>query len=299
MRATRGPARARAAPRLSAAAGDGATAKRSPRGPDGRHRTRRTRPCPQDGLHRPADLRPRDGAHLGAHLGLLRPRVAGPERRRLLRGDDRAPADGHDPPARHERAGALQPLPAPRRAGRRQPQGQHRQRLRLLVPRLELPPRRQRARDPARQGLRGHANDERQPRLRHEARRPHRQLPRLRLREPRRRRTDARRVPRRGQDRLRRHVRPLAARRGRGRADLPSRHAALELEVLHGEPARRAPPFGDAPVDRHLGRPRREAPARPRKARRRSTTTTSRPSRRASSSGTRCRRSTSRTATAS
>ena len=58
-----------------------------------------------------------------------------------------------------QRPRALQPLPAPRRAARRQPQGQHRQRLRLLVPRLELPPRRQRPRDPARQGLRGHADD--------------------------------------------------------------------------------------------------------------------------------------------
>ena len=113
---------------------------------------------------------------------------------------------------------------------------------------------------PLAKGYEGTRMTQRQPRLRHEARRPRRQLPRLRLREPRRRRTVARRVPRRGQDRLRRHVRPLAARRGRGRADLPSRHAALELEVLHGEPARRAPSFGDAPVDRHLGRPRREAP---------------------------------------
>ena len=62
------------------------------------------------------------------------------------------------------------------------------------------------------------------------------------------------------QDRVRRHVRPLAARRGRGRADLPPRDAALELEVLHGEPARCAASVGDAPVDRHLGRPGREAP---------------------------------------
>ena len=193
-------------------------------------------------------------------LGLLRPRVAGAQPRRLPRGDDRPPADDHGAPGRRQRAGALQPLPAPRRAGRRQPQGQHRQRLRLLVPRVELPPRRQRARDPARQGLRGNAHDARQPRLRHEARGARRELPRLRVREPRRRRTVAHRVPRRRQDRVRRHVRPLAARRGRGRADLPSRHAALELEVLHGEPARRAPSFGDAPVDRHLRRHGREAP---------------------------------------
>ena len=50
---------------------------------------------------------------------------------------------------RRQHPRALQPLPAPRRAGLRQPEGQHRQRLRLLVPRLELPPRRQGARDPA------------------------------------------------------------------------------------------------------------------------------------------------------
>ena len=41
---------------------------------------------------------------------------------------------------------------------------------------------------------------------------------------------------------------------------LPPRDPAVELEVLHGEPARRAAPLGDAPVNRHLGRARREAP---------------------------------------
>ena len=44
---------------------------------------------------------------------------------------------------------------------------------------------------PLAQGLRGHAHDARQPRLRHEARRARRQLPRLRLREPGRRRAVA------------------------------------------------------------------------------------------------------------
>ena len=38
--------------------------------------------------------------------------------------------------------------------------------------------------------------------------------------------------------------------------DLPPRDPALQLEVLHGEPARRAAPLGDAPVDRHLRRTR-------------------------------------------
>ena len=41
----------------------------------------------------------------------------------------------------------------------RRPQRQHRQGLHLLLPLLELPPRRQLQRDPARQGLRGHAAD--------------------------------------------------------------------------------------------------------------------------------------------
>ena len=167
-------------------------------------------------------------------------------------------------------------------------QGQHRQRVRLLVPRVELPPRRQacaRSRWPSG----------------YEGTRMTRDNPDCSMK--RAARVDSyrgfvfaslaadgpslTRVPRRGQDRLRRHVRPLAARRGRGRADLPSRDAALELEVLHGEPARRAAPVGDAPVDRHLRRPGREAPQGARRARRRSTTTTCRPSRRASSSGTR------------
>ena len=65
--------------------------------------------------------------------------------------------------------------------------------LRLLVPRVELSPRRQRARDPARQGLRRHAHDARQPRLRHEARGAGGFVSRLRLRQPGRRR--ARRCP--------------------------------------------------------------------------------------------------------
>ena len=51
---------------------------------------------------------------------------------------------------------------------------------------------------PLAQGLRGHAHDARQPRLRHEARGARRQLPRLRVREPRRRRPVADGVPRRG-----------------------------------------------------------------------------------------------------
>ena len=111
-------------------------------------------------LYRPADLRCRDGEHLREDLGLLRPRVAGPEPRRLLRGDDRPPADDHGARRRPQRERAAQPLPAPRRAARRQPEGQHRRRLRLLLPRLELPPRRQGARDSAGARLRGHAHDQ-------------------------------------------------------------------------------------------------------------------------------------------
>ena len=41
---------------------------------------------------------------------------------------------------------------------------------------------------------------------------------------------------------------------------LPPHGAAVELEVLHGEPARRAAPFGHPPVDRHLRRPGGKAP---------------------------------------
>ena len=80
---------------------------------------------------------------------------------------------------------------------------------------------------------------------------------------------------------------------------MPPHGPAVELEVLHGEPARRAAPLGHAPVHRHLGRAASKSASRRRKARRRCTTTTSPPSPRASSSGTACRRSTSRAATAS
>ncbi len=58
-------------------------------------------------------------------------------------------------------------------------------------------------------------------------------------------------------DRLRRHVRPLAGGRGRDRAGLSSGHAAFELEILHGEPARRPAPFRHASVHRHRRRARR------------------------------------------
>jgi phenylpropionate dioxygenase-like ring-hydroxylating dioxygenase large terminal subunit len=62
---------------------------------------------------------------------------------------------------------------------------QHRQRLRVLVPRLELPPRRQRARDPAdAKGYEGTRLTRDNPDCQHEARGARRQLPRLRVREP-------------------------------------------------------------------------------------------------------------------
>ena len=199
--------------------------------------------------------------HLGAHLGLLRPRVAGAESRRLLRGDDRPPADDHGAPAATASVQVLYNR-CPHRGvqlvgnlkgntGSAFVCSYHAWSFHLDGSVRAIP---------LAKGYEGTRDDQRQPRLRHEARRPRRQLPRLRLRQPRRRGPVARRVPRRGEDRLRRHVRPLAARRGRGRADLPPRDAALELEVLHGEPARRAASLGDAPVDRHLGRPGREAP---------------------------------------
>ena len=246
-------------------------------------RARRARSRPPQRLHRPGRLRGRDGAHLGEDLGVLRPRVPGAEGRRLLDAADRPPADGDGPRPGRLGPRALQPLPAPRRRALRQPEGQHRKGLRLLVPRVDLPPRRARARDPADEGLRRHAPDARQPRLQHEGRRTGRQLPGLRVREPVGRRPVARRVPRRREGRVRRHVRPLAARRGRGGPGLPPRDPALELEVLHGEPARRAASVGHAPEHRRAGTPRREP------GEGRCSSTTCRRSRRASTSGTRCR----------
>ena len=159
----------------------------------------RARPRPQDRLHRPADLRCRDGEDLGAHLGLLRPRVAGAESRRLPRRHHRPPADVHGAPGRRHRCRCS--TTAARIAACSwwaTCKGNTGSALRLLLPRLELPPRRQGARDPAGAGLRRHAHDARQPRLQREARGARRQLSRLRLRQPRRRRAFVARVPRRG-----------------------------------------------------------------------------------------------------
>ena len=99
---------------------------------------------------------------------------------------DRPPADDHGPPARRQRAGALQPLPAPRRqvVGNRKGNtgsafvcSYHAWSFHLDGSVRAIP---------LAKGYEGTRMTQGQPRLRHEARRARRQLPRLRVREPRR-----------------------------------------------------------------------------------------------------------------
>ena len=80
--------------------------------------------------------------------------------------------------------------------------------------------------------------------------RARRELPRLRVRQPRKRWPFIERLSGQSHRGVRRHVRPRARGRGRGGAELLPRHPALQLEALPGEPDRRAAPFGGAPVDR-------------------------------------------------
>src|SRR6202012_4618668 len=47
---------------------------------------------------------------------------------------------------------------------------------------------------------------------------------------------------------FRRYVRPVPGRDGGNRSRVSPGRATLELEVLHGEPARRLTPVGNAPV---------------------------------------------------
>src|SRR5579859_8090055 len=87
-----------------------------------------------------------------------------------------------------------------------------------------------------------------EPRVQHEARGARRDLPRLRVREPRGGGPLAPRMARRRQDRLRRHVQPRARGRSRGRPELFPRDPALQLEDLPRESARRTASVGDARV---------------------------------------------------
>ena len=165
---------------------------------------RRARPRAPVLLHRPGHLRARDQEHLREVLDLRRARVAGEEPGRFLDVPDRAPADGDG--ARAGRGGeegvtrrfatgrdprAVQPLPAPRRAGVRRAPRQCRRRAHLLVPFVALQVRRHDRVAAAAARLRGH--DVQGLRLQHEARAARRVVPRLRVREPRRRRPVARR----------------------------------------------------------------------------------------------------------
>src|SRR5215470_2011988 len=212
----------------------------------------RARPGPPTLLHRPGHLRARAREHLREVLDLRRPRVAGAQARRFLDVPDRPPADVDDPGARRQDPCPLQPLPAPRHADLRRALRQRRRRPHLLVPRLALPLRRHHRVAPARARLRGH--DLLDLRLQHAARPARRVVPRLRVREPRREGAVAPRVARAGEGGVRRHLRPLARGRGRGRDELLPRDPAVELEVLHGEPARRGAPVGHARVHRARGR---------------------------------------------
>ena len=208
--------------------------------PDRVHKTR---------LHRPADLRPRDGRTSSSGLGLLRPRVADPERRRLLRGDDRPPADDHGAQRRPQRstccttaartAACSSSATCKGNTGDAFVCSYHAWSFHLDGKVRAIPLAR------GYEGTRMTADN------------PDCNVKRAARVDSYRGFVFASlaadgpsllRVPRRGQDRLRRHVRPLAGRRGRDRADLPPRDPAVELEVLHGEPARRAAPVGDAPV---------------------------------------------------
>src|SRR5438067_7886071 len=141
---------------------------------------RRARSRAPRGVHRPGHFRARDAAHPRARVDLLRAREPGAEGRRLLHGADRPPADADGAWRRRQSERALQPLPAPRQHDVRRPQGQRRRFLPLLVPRLDVPARRQSAVDPD-DGirLRRHALRQGQSRLQHEARRARRELSRL------------------------------------------------------------------------------------------------------------------------
>ena len=165
--------------------------------PDGR-----TGPRPPARLYQPGNLRPRSRKHFREDLGLLRTRITSEEARRLPHAADRPPADGDGARQGHESARPLQPLPAPRRRAVRQHPRQYRQQLCLLVPRLELPPRRQDREHPADEGLRRHAHDARQPGLQHEGRRARRLVPRLCVRQPLTHRPVLARFSRRSQNRV-------------------------------------------------------------------------------------------------
>ena len=128
---------------------------------------------------------------------------------------------------RPQRARAVQPLPASRRAGLRQPKGNTGNAFVCSYHAWSFHLDGKVRAIPLEQGLRGHADDARQPGLQHEARAA---------------RVDSYRgfvfaslaadgpslvgVPRRREDRLRRHVRPLAGGRGRSGADLPPRRCS-------------------------------------------------------------------------
>ncbi len=129
----------------------------------------------------------------------MRPRVAGAQRRRLLHGADRPPADDHGAPVRPARCSVLYNR-CPHRGAMlvRRPQA--------AIPASaficsyhawQLPHRRQRASAiPLAKGYEGTRLTRGQPRLQREARSARRQLPRLRVREPGGRRAVAQRVPR-------------------------------------------------------------------------------------------------------
>ena len=128
--------------------------------------------------------------------------------------------------------------------------------VRLLVSRLELPPRRHARGIPLPQGYEGTRMSPANPDCSMKRAARVDSYRGFRLREPRERGSDPHRIPGRCAHRLRRHVRPIARRRGRDRAGLPPRDAAFELEVLHGEPARRPASVGHAPIHRSRGRAR-------------------------------------------
>ena len=213
----------------------------------------RGRPRSPRRLHRPGGVPARDGAPLVAHLGLRRPREPGAEAGRLHHRRHRRKARDHGAPHRRQGPRAPEPLRAQGHEGRLRLRRQYRQDLPLPVPRLDLPYGRFPPPHPAEGGLRKDQTARNRGRGRPDAGHP-RNLPRLRLRPPRRR-PGVPRVLRRLALLHRQPRRPLARGRTGDRGRLPALSPQLQLEDVRGEPERH-----DAPDDRaRLFRRHREA----------------------------------------
>ncbi len=212
----------------------------------GRPRARRQRA--QIRLHRPGHLRAGDAAHLRAGLDLRRPRKPGTDDRRLPHDAAGRPGRRDGASGRRQGPRAVQPLSAQGGPGGGRRRRLHGEVLPLPIPRMDLQARRLTPSGAAEGRARGHLLRPRSPGFFDAALGTGGQLPRFRLCQSGGRRTRPRDLPRRRGVLDRQPVRPLAARRGRGRRRRVPRAAAGELEDLLREPARHDARARDARV---------------------------------------------------